>query len=267
MKIKYSIGEISKIYNISTDTLRHYEKIGLIKPDRSKNSYRVYKLFDIWKLNVIKTMKNLGISLKEIKIFLENRSVDGQIDLLNRENKYIEKQIKELSYKKNNIESRLKILNHAKNYQDIYKVKIENIKERKVSFVESDFTKDDHVDFAYSQLTSGEDKKIYFLNRDFGMILPIENIKDGYYNAYTKAFLIHDENSKIYDFILDKGNYASIYFRGDYKNAKKVYEILFEYLKEKNLKTENFTIERYLIDINITDKIEEYLTKVEIKLK
>ena len=43
MKKFYKIGEISKLYNISSDILRYYEKIGLITPDmRGENGYRYY---------------------------------------------------------------------------------------------------------------------------------------------------------------------------------------------------------------------------------
>ena len=54
MKKHFKIGEISKLYNIGVDSIRYYEEIGLIKPERSNSGYRYYSIHDIWRLNVIR---------------------------------------------------------------------------------------------------------------------------------------------------------------------------------------------------------------------
>ena len=77
MKKLYKIGEISKLYNISNDILRYYEKIGLLVPDiKKENGYRYYSEKQLWKLNNIRSLRNLGVGLKEITDFLETRSID-----------------------------------------------------------------------------------------------------------------------------------------------------------------------------------------------
>lgn len=40
MEKYFKIKEISTLFNIGIDSLRYYEKIGLIKPKRGKNNYR-----------------------------------------------------------------------------------------------------------------------------------------------------------------------------------------------------------------------------------
>lgn len=47
IKKTYHIGELSKIYNIGLDSIRYYEELGLIKPNREDNNYRVYDSDDI----------------------------------------------------------------------------------------------------------------------------------------------------------------------------------------------------------------------------
>ena len=49
----FKIGEISRMYHIGTDSLRYYEKIGILRPKRGENQYRLYRMEDIWRLNVI----------------------------------------------------------------------------------------------------------------------------------------------------------------------------------------------------------------------
>jgi len=64
----YKIGEIAKELGIKIDTIRYYEKIGLIpKPKRLENGYRVYSEKHIYIIKFIISSKNFGFTLKEIK--------------------------------------------------------------------------------------------------------------------------------------------------------------------------------------------------------
>ena len=66
MKEKFMIGELAKLFNISTDTIRHYDKKGLLKPQCNKdNSYRYYDVRDFFKLSRILFLK-AWISLLKI---------------------------------------------------------------------------------------------------------------------------------------------------------------------------------------------------------
>lgn len=65
----YSIGEVAKLTNISIQTLRYYDQIGLFKPSYvdEKSNYRYYKDSQLYYLDIIKSLKYLGASLDEIK--------------------------------------------------------------------------------------------------------------------------------------------------------------------------------------------------------
>ena len=82
MKDYYKIGEISEMYDMSRDSLMYYEKLGIIKPTRDDNGYRLYSVSDIWRLNLIKELKSLGFSFKMIKEYLENRDLNSTNKLL-----------------------------------------------------------------------------------------------------------------------------------------------------------------------------------------
>ncbi|MGY0217507.1 MerR family transcriptional regulator [Endozoicomonadaceae bacterium StTr2] len=62
------IGELSKQSGISIDTLRFYERKGLLKPVRtsSTNSYRHFRQQDLQRLDLIAKAKSLGFTLAEI---------------------------------------------------------------------------------------------------------------------------------------------------------------------------------------------------------
>lgn len=68
------IGEVAKRTGFSTDTLRYYEKLGLIhlsRQQRGENNYRQYDQNLLDRLLLIKQSKSLGFTLKEIKLLLE----------------------------------------------------------------------------------------------------------------------------------------------------------------------------------------------------
>ncbi|MDO7977475.1 MerR family transcriptional regulator [Oceanotoga teriensis] len=98
MKKFLRIGEISKFYGISTDTLRYYEKMGIVKPERNINGYRMYSMNQIWKINVITDLRKLGFPLKMIKEYLNNRSIDNTKYFILEEMSRVDKKIDE--YKK-----------------------------------------------------------------------------------------------------------------------------------------------------------------------
>lgn len=267
MKTQYKIGEIAEIFDISTDSLRYYEKEGLLVAKRDKNSYRLYTIFDIWKLNIIQTMKSLGISLGEIKNFLNNRSVSNEKALLTKELSYIDEKISTLIYQKAQLINRLEILDDAINNKAYDEVLIKKLGERKVLYIEDKFVDDNQVDLAYSNLIKNSKDSINFLNRDFGMILPREKILQNRYNEYQRAFLILAKDEKIYDDIIPQGLYALIRFRGPYENIKFAYQKLKSFISENNFLAGSYAIERYLIDINQTSSSEEYVTEIQIKIE
>ncbi|WP_101775480.1 MerR family transcriptional regulator [Pasteurella oralis] len=64
----FKINELSKKTNIHIETIRYYEKIGLLpKPQRSTNGYRLYDEKTVQCLEFIKTCRTLGFSIEETK--------------------------------------------------------------------------------------------------------------------------------------------------------------------------------------------------------
>lgn len=74
-KARYCIGELSTLCNIPQKTLRYYDEIGLFTPDYRDDSthYRYYSKSQIVNLMIIKTLKQMGFPLKDIRqIISEN---------------------------------------------------------------------------------------------------------------------------------------------------------------------------------------------------
>ncbi|MEK3889445.1 MerR family transcriptional regulator [Bacillus sp. FSL K6-3431] len=67
MEKLYSIQEISRILGMTKDTLRYYDRIGLVSPAREDNRYRRYSKNDLIDLMNIQIMQYADFSLEEIK--------------------------------------------------------------------------------------------------------------------------------------------------------------------------------------------------------
>lgn len=66
-----SIGQLAKLANTPVDTLRYYEKQGLIDPpQRGDNQYRYFNEDAVARLGFIQRAKSVGFSLKEIQELL-----------------------------------------------------------------------------------------------------------------------------------------------------------------------------------------------------
>ena len=65
--MQFRIGELAEKCSVNKETIRYYERIGLIsEPDRTESGYRMYSQQIIDRLNFIKRMQELGFTLNEI---------------------------------------------------------------------------------------------------------------------------------------------------------------------------------------------------------
>lgn len=71
-RTRYTIGDVSKICNISKKALRYYDQIGLIPTQRlDYNNYRYYTYDTLLAVPVIKYYKQMGFKLDEMRSFIE----------------------------------------------------------------------------------------------------------------------------------------------------------------------------------------------------
>ena len=89
MKELYTIGEVSKMMGISVQTLRHYNKIALIKPEYINPStrYRYYSVKQLHFIDRIKYLQRFGFNLSEIKRVLDQNDISLLLSLLDKKEK------------------------------------------------------------------------------------------------------------------------------------------------------------------------------------
>lgn len=95
MKEFFSVGEAAKKAGMTGETLRHYDRIGLVKPSQKDEwtNYRYYTAKDIVLLNTVRVLQQMDIPLKKIKEVLEYDDIGKIIDFLNEAEKRADEKI------------------------------------------------------------------------------------------------------------------------------------------------------------------------------
>lgn len=106
MKKFFSVGEAAKAVNTTSETLRHYDRIGLVKPSKKDKwtNYRYYTEQDIVRLNTVRALQLMDLPLKEIKKVLEYDDLEKNVDFLTQAEKRADKKIAALQYSKSKIQ-------------------------------------------------------------------------------------------------------------------------------------------------------------------
>ncbi len=71
---KMTIGKLAKAAEVGVETIRFYERTGLLKQPKAQGSFREYTTEDIKRIRFVKKTKELGFTLEEIKEILELNS-------------------------------------------------------------------------------------------------------------------------------------------------------------------------------------------------
>ena len=106
MKNYFSIGEAAKAAHTTNETLRHYDRIGLVKPSKKDEwtNYRYYTEQDIVRLNTVRALQLMDLSLQEIKTVLEYDDLEKIIDFLAQAEKKADEKMAALQYSKSKIQ-------------------------------------------------------------------------------------------------------------------------------------------------------------------
>ena len=98
----YTIGEMSKMLNVSSSTIRYYDKEGLLPfVERTEGGIRVFKEKDYEFLKIIHCLKATGMQIKDTRKFIllviqGDKTIDARLKLFQNQRNEVEKQIQQL---------------------------------------------------------------------------------------------------------------------------------------------------------------------------
>lgn len=97
--MNYTVGQMAKRLGVAPSTLRYYDKEGLLPfAERTKGGIRTFREEDFEWLQVIKCLKKTGMSIADIRIFIEmaiegDTTVDKRLSLIRKQKEEVEKSI------------------------------------------------------------------------------------------------------------------------------------------------------------------------------
>ncbi|HGZ8401797.1 TPA: MerR family transcriptional regulator [Staphylococcus aureus] len=134
--------EVVTLMNISQDTLRYYEKVGVIPPvNRDENGYRIYNDSDLNWIYLVKNLRNAGVSIESLIEFCRLSQLPKNENIQAQQKQILNKQLEELNenlktihdardllqYKIDNYDNHIAKINASDNYDD----NVERLWERK----------------------------------------------------------------------------------------------------------------------------------------
>ncbi|HBC7311784.1 TPA: MerR family transcriptional regulator [Staphylococcus aureus] len=109
--------EVVALMNISQDTLRYYEKVGVIPPvNRDENGYRIYNDSDLNWIYLVKNLRNAGASIESLIEFCRLAQLPKNENIQAQQKQILNKQLEELN-------ENLKTIHDAR---DLLQYKIDN---------------------------------------------------------------------------------------------------------------------------------------------
>ena len=100
----YTVGEMAKLLEVPASTLRYYDKEGLLPfVERSSGGIRIFRESDIEWLRVIGCMKKAGMSLRDIRHYIElamrgDDTIDARLELFRHQREVLQQQMDELRH-------------------------------------------------------------------------------------------------------------------------------------------------------------------------
>lgn len=264
----FSIGEFSKLAKTNIRTLRFYDEINLFKPSFiEENGYRYYSMDDFSKLVRILELRELGLSINNIKAVLSGN--DLKTELIKR-SKEIENEIYKNKQNLCLIENLIKQIDKGE-YMKKYQAKEIILPEIKVYYrhgIIEDMSK--MMDFILQAGSECGKNNPNLKCKDYCFVTyeapeyQEKNVEIEYLEA-VEEFGKESENIKFKT--LPQTKAISVEHKGSYKNLREVYAFAMNYIKEKGYEISDKPREVYVNGCWDTEKEEDYLTIIQIPIK
>ncbi|MFG6395529.1 MAG: MerR family transcriptional regulator [Lachnospiraceae bacterium] len=262
-----SIGQFAALHGINKKTLMWYDETGLFHPAvvNPANNYRYYNYSQSPVLETILLLRELDVSVSEIKNFMKNRSAESMEHLLAGK-------IKELDSKITHLKAvRETLLMHHNNMltlqtMDLSEIKI--IQKKEHYLVTVDINENTSFEQEVEMVTAETEK--YQLGRlhnaNYGSMVSVASLKYGKFNDYSKLFIeIPYTRPEDGLHIQPGGRYLQAFHKGDWNLIPIRYKEILQYASRHGLGLYGFSYEMG-INENVIDSIDDYIVQIEIPI-
>ena len=270
MKEFFTIGEISKLFNINKKTLRYYDEIDLFKPSYvdEHNKYRYYSIDQFECLETIQYLKELGLTLNKIKYHLNTLNLSSIVDSLEYQKHIIDEKISELRQMKEKVDKKISQIQDATQLDFLEQIRELEFEQRCAIEYKEDISYKG-VELLVRKLAQVSEYKVFLTYGDVGISIFKHNLEKKVYTQYNSAFAIVEEGQYEKNLIkvFPKAKYLSIRYNGYHKDAPKYYEKLDKYISENNYEIIDDSIEIQLVDPSLITCKSEMVSEIQIPVR
>lgn len=267
----FRIGEMAKLFHMSMSTLRHYENIGLLKPEMvdQKNGYRYYSVRQFEALNTVRYLRALDMPLSEIEDFLQNREVDAIEAKLRQQKEEVAARRRELERIERKIDNRLRQLQEASS-AELDRIVVRTLPACRMVWMQENLHIHSSLDMEapIRRLEGEQDEASVFLGK-VGVSISAERLEQGRFDRYDGMFLLLDEEDSYQGQTLSLPEEVglTVRFRGSHTEAPEQYRRLAAFWQEKGWKPGGFSREITMIDYGITNDLDKFVTEISVPVR
>lgn len=260
------IGEFSKLSQLTVKALRFYEREGVLAPSAIDpyTGYRLYSTSQLMDAARVKALRQLGLSIEEIKQILAGADA----------HELLQRKAEELRAEQAGIAVRISIIDHLlKEIEMDYQVTEKTIPAVTVYYSEATLEK-------YSdamQWIPAQGAEVRALNPNLKCAEPpyefVEYL-DGEYRErdvrvrHSEAVLargVESDNIKFRD--IPETKVLSIYHKGAYDEIGAAYAYIYKYAEDNGYEVAGLSRESYIDGIWNKDSVDEWLTEIQLPVK
>ena len=261
-------GEFAKICGVPKHILFHYDQIKLFQPEIIKeNGYRYYSFRQYDTFSIISALKKLGMPLKEIKQYMDERNPSDLVELLDQKTYEVEKEMQKLEHIKRNINALKQLTTKAMSvpYNTIELVHQKEVKALCSSIMDKD--NDNSYSNFIVELTEFRKNSNATLIDFLGASLTLDNIREKRFNSFSYLYT-KSENplNKGNSLVRKEGWYLQVYYKGSYQDISNMYAKIIDYANTHNIKLGDNAYEEYLIFEIGTKNRDEYVTQILVEV-
>ena len=273
IKDRISITDLAKLRNVTTETLRHYDRIGLFKPTYvdPRTGYRYYSILQYEKLGTIKELRQLEMSLKEIKKYFDNRHMTKSLSMLVNNHKELKEKIKELQLLEKTLSQKIKFLSNVITESKMKEIIIKQLPQREIITFGKSINNEVDLSYGFLHLENilEEISPILASNR-LGFIISKEDIENLKFNNSSDIFVFasgNNTNNAKNTKKIKGGKYVCIYNSGKPWDREKSIKKLIQFIHDNHYAIDGDFIEIAQVDITVTDVVEEECFEIQVPIK
>lgn len=268
-----SITEMAKLRKVTSETLRYYDRIGLLKPDHidPNNGYRYYSVRKSEKLGVIRELRELGMSIEEIVDYFTDCNLKKSVQIMRDQYSKLQDEIKNKILLSGKIAQKLAFLGELTALRDMDEPFLEKFPERYIITLNKPASGPKNYIYALSELESMLTEISPILATDrLGVFTDERILHPGKGCVPSTPMLFMDNNNNNnniaqYMQTIPEGYYLCfVYDKGRLEMYDSRFQKIRKYMAENNLRVCGKIFQRYIIDITMTDRRSETLMEIQV---